>query len=255
MLGYLILIIVLIITYMIFQYYKQPKYGNYPIEVEEEESLESAFDSVPDFNPDHATMAEDFNYLIACDNKRRKMCLIVIGENGEDETIVVGYRDILSVEFLSRSEMSGETITKTSRKSQIGGAILGGLIAGPAGMVIGGLSGKKISYNEINERIDLHIVINNTAHPSILLNFCDSYTESNDIISKHEEAREWYARLQSWIEQADREDNQKKQNAIPQGNTTNTLTSELKEIAALKESGVLTESEFQELKQKILKKY
>jgi len=118
-----------------------------------------------DYNFSQRFTSYDDNVTIMVDENAKKLCIAEVSEtNGSSE--VYDYKDILESEIIE----DGQTVTKTSRSGQIGGAIVGSLVAGGVGAIIGGLSAKQTSNNEVN-RVDLKIIANNTKNPLKLINF------------------------------------------------------------------------------------
>ena len=72
--------------------------------------------------------------------------------------ILILFKDILSVEIIE----DGVSVTRTSRRSQLGGALVGGVLAGGVGAIIGGTSGGKTTSENIIKvnDIDIHNPIN-----------------------------------------------------------------------------------------------
>src|SRR6266849_1531234 len=85
------------------------------------------------------------------------------------EGCLVPYERILSVEITR----DGRSITKTNRSSQLGGAIVGGLLAGGVGAIIGGLSGETEHFESVCS-LDLRIVNDDIKDPSLTLSFFSS---------------------------------------------------------------------------------
>lgn len=69
---------------------------------------------------------------------------------------------LLSVEV----KEDGTTIQHASRPRQVGGAIVGGLLAGTAGAVVGGLGSKARQENRVN-RIDLRLVLSDPTNSTV----------------------------------------------------------------------------------------
>ena len=95
-----------------------------------------------DFTVSQKFESDDLKSCIMLDEEHKKVCFIFTESNS---TETYDYKDILESEIME----DGKTITNTSRSSQLGGAIIGGVLAGGTGAVIGGLSGKKSSEQEI----------------------------------------------------------------------------------------------------------
>jgi hypothetical protein len=118
---------------------------------------------IKDFTITQKFQSKDFNSSILLDEESKKVCFIFTNNNSPE---IYDYKDILESEILE----DGITITNTSRTSQLGGALVGGILAGGVGVVVGGLSGKKSTEREIN-KIDLKVVVNNTKSPNKIINF------------------------------------------------------------------------------------
>lgn len=93
----------------------------------------------------------------------------VIALNHEAKRLVVGHvtayvehawSQINAIEI----EKNGQSIQQTNRGSQAMGAAVGGLLLGPLGLLIGGLSGSKRTKDRINE-LSLKILVDDPAAP------------------------------------------------------------------------------------------
>lgn len=184
---------------------------------------------------------------IAVDEKNRKLCLL---DHRKQEllTRVIPYSDLLSCELFQ----DGSTLTRTIRTSQIGGALLGGLALGGVGAVIGGLSGKTSSEEEV-EALELRLIVNEISSPIFDLHFQSYKTKKTDPMyrSKLETARQWHAILKVVIERADAED----QPSAPSQKTPASafsVTDEIKKLAELKSSGAISADEYLTLKTKLI---
>lgn len=76
----------------------------------------------------------------------------------------VPFKDIVSVEVIQ----DGKTIHKKSLTRTIGGAVIGGVVAGGAGSIIGGLSGSSKENNRIS-KILVKIVIRDISNPTLVI--------------------------------------------------------------------------------------
>lgn len=204
--------------------------------------------NIPNFNVTKEIMGNDGLTGIAYDDESKKVCLIKNINENFNQTLY-SYKDILSSEILE----DGNSITKTARGSQIGGALVGGLVLGPVGLLLGGLTGKKKSINKIH-RVDLQIIVNDTANPRHLINFLDMESKKDNYFYKNsiELARQWHAIIKVIIKQADLEDEKDNLSSSNKTLDPSFISDELKKLAELKNSGILTESEFQQQKRKIL---
>ena len=168
---------------------------------------------------------------------------------------MIPYRDLLSSEIIE----DGETVTKTSRGSQIGGALIGGLALGGMGAIIGALSGSSKSLNKVS-KIALMITINDVKDPVHYVMLLDeniarvkSYSAYKNAMG---EAQKWHGKLKVVIHQADQEDRQQEQKEAAKTVVTvpqESLADELKKLGELRDQGILTEKEFASQKAKLLK--
>lgn len=199
---------------------------------------------IPDFNPTEELMGSDLLTGIALDENRNKICLIKKIKK-KYEFQVFEYRELLSSELLE----DGSSISKTSRGSQIGGALIGGLVLGPVGLLLGGLTGKKETIDKIT-RIDLAIVVNDSSDPRHIINLLNIETKKDNYMyqSTINKARLWQSKIEVLIKQADIDDSKNKIIS----NSNNSIADELKKLSELKISGVLSELEYQQQKRKLL---
>ena len=192
---------------------------------------------------------------IAVDTRNKKVG-IVTGAGQLARTVMFSYRDVLSSEIIE----DGESVTKTARGSQIGGALIGGLALGGVGAIIGGLSGATKSAEKVS-KIALMVTVNDMhspVHYVMLLDDGISYKKSHSAYQKAMgEAKVWHGKIQVLIRQADEEDKlQEQQDAkntvavTPQPS----LTDELEKLGELRDKGILTEEEFISQKAKLLAK-
>lgn len=78
----------------------------------------------------------------------------------QEKSLSLPYSQITESELIE----NGMTVTKSSRSSQLGGALIGGVLAGSAGAVIGGLSGSKTSTETVKD-IEIKIISDNLHSP------------------------------------------------------------------------------------------
>lgn len=213
-------------------------------------AMETRLGQLPDFSATQKVMGCDGNAGLALDEQRKKLCLIANGSAGVTER-VVSYRDILSVELFE----DGSSITKTSRSSQIGGALVGGVLLGGIGAVIGGLSGKAKTSTKV-KRVNLRLVVNDTTAPLHDVTFVNLECKKDSIIYKQAmaEARRWHGIIEVLIRRANAHDQASREKtsgpALPSASTS--VADELKKLVDLRASGVLTTEEFQQEKSRLL---
>lgn len=173
------------------------------------------------------------------------------------------FSDILKSEVI----INGDTITSTSRSSQIGGALLGSVLAGGVGAIIGGLSGKQTTKENISE-IKLQVIVNDTKSPVQTINFYKSnISHSKDLLKKEIDSANYCHNLISvLIKQADEHDSEmdvktkdsdlkdfsNKPVFIEETVDNTSLTEELEKLVLLKQEGLLSDEEFSNAKKKII---
>ena len=109
------------------------------------------------------------------------------------------FNQIISAEV----EKNGRSLTKTNRGSQAAGAAVGAVLLGPAGLLLGGLTGSKRT-EELIKQVSLKIYTNDLISPVTTINFLDSWTgfKADSLIVKQaaQSADEWYGRLRAILQ-------------------------------------------------------
>lgn len=207
-------------------------------------AMEAKLASLIDFNATQKFMGNNGNSGIAIDESRMKICLIKF-QYGELLMDVCSYRDLVSSEIFE----DGNTVTSTSRSSQLGGALIGGIALGGVGAIIGGLSGKTVSTQK-PKRIDLRITVDRTDAPVHDLNFMDIETSKDGIIytMSMQQARHWHGLISVLIRRADHENSTNKLSAMPSGS----VPDEIRKLALLRDEGLISDEEFVAQKAKLL---
>lgn len=135
-----------------------------------QKSVADAFADVDGFAADQKN--ESGNHCLALDERRKKICIVYGNSQGRPgEAYVVSHKELVSVELL----IGGTSVTTTSRGSQLGGAVVGGLLFGGVGAVIGGLSGKQETTTQ-NKTYELVITVDSLRRPIHRIHFPDDYT-------------------------------------------------------------------------------
>ncbi len=194
-------------------------------------------------------------HTIAIDEKRKKISFCSTGETWKTtKCMIYNYRDILEVEILE----DGRSIIKTSRSSQLGGALVGGMLFGELGAVVGGLSGSKYETGE-TRTIILKILVNDMKSPMQTLYLYDNIIGAGiDVNSKtHKEvimeARKWHSLISVLIHQADDEDNAKESKDNIKFNNNLSIADEIIKLKSLSDENIITENEYLLQKDKLLK--
>ena len=211
--------------------------------------MEKQLGELPDFTVTQMVVKGDGNGL-AIDENSLKLCLID-SRYEIPEFRVISYKDIISCELFQ----DGSTVTKTIRSSQIGGALIGGLALGGIGAVIGGLSGKTKTTEKVRQ-IDLRIIVNDMNAPLHDVRFLSVETNKEGLVGGNyyekslHEARHWHGLVEILIRRADTEDKQLSSSTAQMAQPS--FSDEIKKLAALRDSGVLTDEEFKIQKRKML---
>ena len=219
-----------------------------------QKQMEEKLKSLRDFSASQQFVGLDGTSAIAVDEERKKVCLMKHGDPVESD--IVSYKDILSSEV---AVDGATTVTKTSRSSQLGGALVGGLAFGGTGAIIGGLSGRQISSDRVR-RIDLRLTVNRASSPIHNVSFLtdrDSGTQKGGFAYNvmMERAIHWHGLIEVLIKLADSEEAVKEKIPAASGMvspTRESVADELTKLAQLKERGLLTDEEFLTQKAKLL---
>ena len=218
-----------------------------------QKQMEEKLKTLSDFSASQQFIGLDGTSAIAVDEERKKICLIKHGAPVESN--IVSYKDILSSEV---AVDGATTVTKTSRSSQLGRALVGGLAFGGTGAIIGGLSGRQISSEKIR-RIDLRIIVNRTSSPIHNVSFLtgDSETKKGGLLYDlmMEQAIHWHGLMKVLIKLADSEEPAKEKTPPAAGMvsaTSGSIADELAKLARLKERGLFSSEEFSAQKARLL---
>jgi hypothetical protein len=196
---------------------------------------------------DDVLHANQYKFL-AIDENGKKVALV---EDGNYR--IFGYRDILESEII----VDGQEMTRTSRTSQVGRALVGGLVAGGVGAIIGGVGAKQEHKSEV-KNIQLKIVVNDTKEPSFILDFLkleilQKHVTKED--SKYKNAMNQATKLHDIIsvlirqaDEVDRQDNNETSSQL----SSSSVAEELERLYGLVEKGILTQEEYEIQKQKLL---
>jgi hypothetical protein len=100
-----------------------------------------ALNNVDGFNPAVAYAGGPSRLGVAIDPHTSKFAIIGSTVNPS----IFNFNQLISVEI----QRNGNSLTRTDRRSQIAGAALGTVLLGPAGLLLGGLTGSKRSIDRI----------------------------------------------------------------------------------------------------------
>lgn len=134
------------------------------------------------FNPSQSFLSPDLKNAVAIDEEKNKIAFLYKEEKFNlFDYYEVDFDKIVEVEV----NQDGETVTSASKGSVLGGAAIGGILAGGVGAIIGGLSGSKTSNDKI-KTITMRIVVEDLKMPIHKLHFLnvDYSLEKNDPVVK-----------------------------------------------------------------------
>ncbi|WP_419872928.1 SHOCT domain-containing protein [Candidatus Pristimantibacillus sp. PTI5] len=217
-----------------------------------------------DFKVSSSFKAVDYETSISVDESSKAICIM---HSGLSNSKTFSYKDIIEVQIIE----DGYTISKTSRGSQIGGAVIGGVLTGGVGAIIGGLSGDAVQTSKV-KRIDLKLIVNDTTKPVFLINFMNELDEKSGMkfkmgVTKEsekyklaiEQVRHWHGLISVLIKRADDEEKGTNKNIVgtrTEGNHEKTANSsvadELTKLYDLHTKGIISKEEFENQKAKVL---
>lgn len=217
-----------------------------------QEELRNLFVSIPNFTTTHYVADIDNRFVLLLDDNAKRLCII-----NEGEKTVLDYSQIISVEYI----VNEKSICSKSTARTIGGAVLGGMLAGSAGAIVGGLSGKTTIDSKISS-IVIKVMVRDLRNPSIeILAFDCRWTvkrkpvDPDDILctSHSEPARQFVDTLIGVINEVDNEETTvaKAQPTTPKAEIAS-VADEIRKLANLRDEGILTQEEFERQKASIL---
>jgi hypothetical protein len=174
----------------------------------------------------------------------------VIGLNRDGAEIVLGIvsaskryplSDVASVEVLK----DGASITSTNRGSQLVGAAVGDLLLGPAGLLLGGLSGSKRTRSTIHS-VAMKVIVDDRAAPFHVIEFFKSPdkngtdAKSPRITPSLARADHFHALMVTALRRVTWSIGQSATAALPPANTADLLG----KLWELRQAGALTDEEF-----------
>lgn len=194
------------------------------------------------------------NSIFAVDQEHSQ----ILAANGAGLAVTyktASFFDILSVEVLE----NGNTISSKSATRTVGGAVVGGVLAGGAGAIVGGLSGKSKESKEVTA-IKVKIVLRKIQDNQMVIGIFSgklntkNATELKSYNSYINQANKIRDIVSVIIDAVDKQNDAQKIKAVNKGNanTSNSVADELAKLADLKAKGILTEEEFNQQKSKLL---
>lgn len=207
-----------------------------------------------DFHPTVKIVNDQVRFTFSIDKDKKKI-LIIIADNPEEKanSFLLDYSDIISVELLEDSNL----IYSKSTVRTIGGGLFGGLVAGGAGAIIGGLSGSSKEKKKVSN-IKIKLLVRNLDNPSIELvcyegegidvNGSLGNMTYKSIMSKAQEIIDHLNVIIDWVDKI--EEQTLKQSFEP----CLSVADEIEKLLKLKEKGIISAEEFQIQKKRLLDK-
>lgn len=183
-------------------------------------------------------------YKVSIDEANEKVAYI-----SKEGTKVFSFEDIISVELLE----SGVTVSKKSTSRTIGGALVGGVLAGGAGMVVGGLSGSSRERRKVSSII-VKVTLRDVSNPSVNIVCFENYklppySDDDGMYLFYGPAQEIVDTLNVIIDKVDGRSTQaQKADTAP----SNSLSDEIAKLHKMLTDGIITEEEFAKMKEKLL---
>lgn len=159
------------------------------------------------------------------------------------------YDALIAVEIVE----DGLTVTTTSRTSQLGGALVGGLALGGVGMLAGALTGSNTTIGQVT-RIELLVKLDDMSEPvhRITLHAGRLDRTSPQYKAARGEAEKWAAVVAILVRKAETAGRDARPLSEPTAPTIPSVADELKKLADLVKDGVISEEEFTLQKSKLL---
>lgn len=125
---------------------------------ERQEKIEAKERQIADFTPSVSITGHLLSYRLAIDQARRKILIV----KPDEAPLLIPFEQVLSV----TSKEGDSVILSKSTSRMIGGALAGGLLAGGAGAVVGGLSGNQSVDKKIH-LIQVSLKLRDLSRPSV----------------------------------------------------------------------------------------
>jgi hypothetical protein len=169
-------------------------------------SKNNVFNDIDDFTPTQTIFSITNKTGVAVDSRSKKVCFLSNPSGSfpcdtrQTQRLTISYRDILEAALYE----DGNSITKTSRTSQVAGAIVGNVLLGGTGLIVGALTGSKKTSNTV-QSLEIRMTVNNTQFPFWAIAFLQNESQKNSLTYKKasEEANKFLSLMKVLINQAD----------------------------------------------------
>ncbi len=239
-LGIIIAVLLLFLVIGAFGAFKQTKQENEVAAAVNENSTK-----LEDFGATKIIEGPLGQYKVKIDENNEKVAYI--SKNGSR---VFSYDDIIKVEL----QESGQTVSQKSTTRTIGGAVLGGVLAGGAGAVVGGLSGASTQRRKVTS-IVVKVTLRDVSDPTVNIVCFENYklppySDEEGMQFFYAPALEIVDTLNVIIDLVDRRSNP--QSAAAKEPNTSNLSDEIAKLHGMLKDGIITEEEFAKIKEKII---
>lgn len=201
---------------------------------------------VKDSNP---TLKHFNDYAFITDDKNEFVSIVT-----PTKIHVLRYSDIVSISY----EENGSDVYNKS----LGGAVVGGLLFGGVGAIVGGNTAKA-TQNKVIKIMSIKILLKSTSDSTIILKIYEAGPDGNILETKKDADRMHYEGLMKEVtgikdifsiilDMVDKKIAQQKSVPVMQPVASTSVADELVKLAKLKESGILSEEEFNAQKAKLL---
>lgn len=244
MLTFFVVIILLVLLTLFILFLSQEK------RMEGEVKIKENLTELKDFTPTQTYKLRIGYIWLSIDENNRRIAVV-----DQATARVYNYAHILGVELLKDDVM----IASKSTSRTLGGAVVGGVLGGGAGMVVGGLSGKQKIEKEYS-KISLNLIVKDIRESTICLlkDIPENYSvekllyEGKEVTTSVTQtlylAQDLKNTISVIIDQVDRE----QKIANEREKESKTGADELLKYHELLEKGIITTNEFNEVKRKVL---
>lgn len=185
-----VIFFIILISFFVIMFYLANK--SVDKDIRRKNDIKSLF-TKPDYQVQHYFIDDEGRNGIGIDKQNN--LILVNNYNSTLSSKTIKPFDIMEVEIIE----DGKSIIKASRGSQIGGALVGGLLAGTAGMIIGGLSSNKSKSTKVNT-INLRLTIKDIDNPMSNVTFLNKGfpidTEKAVYKLTYDRALQWQKRIE-----------------------------------------------------------
>lgn len=216
---------------------------------ETQEKISSLINSAPEFNTTR-TLAISGEMVLLINDTGKQICILL-----PQFKKVIGFDQVYDVEYV----VNEETIASKSTLRTIGGAVVGGVLAGGVGAIVGGLSGKTKTESKIS-KIAVKVLIRDIDIPALNISYFDCKTlpdrkpvAPDSIYCQNEilMAQNFVNTISVIIEEGKRIEIPKSQEQQSLPNNIS-VADEIKKLASLRDEGILTQEEFEKQKSLLL---